>query len=376
MTDCDREPRALIGLLGRLDRPTDALRDYCLRLSEALGRRGVVFTLREARWERDGWIRTLWSLWKEGRAWQGQWLLVQYTGLMWSRHGFPLAVPLLLGLLKARGCRVAVVFHDVRAGLYKRWIHRRQLDVQYWVMRTAYRLAERSVITIPLDRVPWLPADSRKAVFIPVGANIPSVQDLGLETCTRAATAQKTVAVFGVSSWRVAQQQEVQDVAHAVQIAAKRFPDLRLLVMGRGAEEAAPRLRESLNGCGASLDVRGILPDAEVSRLLASSDVFLFARGSLSTRRGSGLAAIACGVPLVAYQGEETAFPVTEAGVLLVPEGDRDALASALLRVLSDDSLRQSLRERNLRAQQEWFSWEPIANQLIGVLGMGAERRK
>ncbi len=358
----------IIALVGRRDEPTDAVRDYCAKLAGAVQAQGVPFEIAEVPWFTLTWLPALWRFWRLAASWKGHWVLVQYTALMWSRRGFPVFVPILLGLLRARACRVAVVFHDVRSVPGKRWIDRWRVAVQYWVMRTAYRLAERSVLTVPPDRAPWLPADSRKAVFVPVGANIPSVQDLGLESSTRTTPAQKTVAVFGVSTWPAAQQQEVKDIARAVLAAAKKFPGLRLLVMGRGAEEAGSRFHEALNGCKANLDVRGILPGAEVSRLLASSDVLLFARGPLSTNRGSGLAGVACGVPLVGYGGRDTTFPLTEAGAVVVPEGDRDALSAALVKVLAEAELRSALREKSLQAHATWFSWEAIASKMLESL--------
>ncbi len=358
----------IIALVGRRDEPTDAVGDYCAKLAGAIQAQGVPFEIAEVPWFTLKWLRALWRLWRLAGSWKGHWMLVQYTALMWSRRGFPVFLPVVLGLLRAQGCRVAVVFHDVRSVPGKRWIDRRRVALQYWVMRTAYRLAERSVLTVPLERVPWLSADSRKAVFVPVGANIPSMQDLGFESSIRATPEQKTVAVFGVSTWPAAQQQEVKDIAHAVLAAAEKFPGLRLLVLGRGAEEARPRFHEDLNGCKADLDVRGILPGAEVSRLLASSDVLLFARGPLSTNRGSGLAGVACGVPLVAYGGRDTTFPLTEAGAVVVPEGDRDALSAALLQVLAEDELRSALREKSLRAHATWFSWEAIASKMLESL--------
>jgi glycosyltransferase involved in cell wall biosynthesis len=94
---------------------------------------------------------------------------------------------------------------------------------------------------------------------------------------------------------------------------------------------------------------------------LAQADVLLFARGQISTRRGSALAGIACGLPVVAYSGPDTTAPVTEAGVVLVKEGDSEGLAAALERVLSDARLRAALRKRSRRAQQRYFSWSAIA---------------
>jgi glycosyltransferase involved in cell wall biosynthesis len=89
----------------------------------------------------------------------------------------------------------------------------------------------------------------------------------------------------------------------------------------------------------------------------------------LSSRRGSALAGIACGLPVVGYRSEETAFPVTEAGVVLVAPRDRVLLAEALVRVLADDDWRQQLRTRSRAAQEQYFSWEVISGLFLDMLG-------
>ena len=112
----------------------------------------------------------------------------------------------------------------------------------------------------------------------------------------------------------------------------------------------------------------GVLPPEEVSRTLADSDALLFVRGQISTQRGSAIAGVACGLPLVAYSGPHTAHPITEAGVIQVPQGDRQELGKALVRVLTDEPLWQDLHQRSLRAQQKYFSWPVIAGRYSKVL--------
>jgi len=120
----------------------------------------------------------------------------------------------------------------------------------------------------------------------------------------------------------------------------------------------------------------GVRSGAEISSALCSSDVFLFVRGGLSTRRGSGLAALGCGLPVVAYRGEETGFPLTDAGIVFVPEGDVELLGDELARVLLDRELRLQMSERNLAVFRQWFSWDQIASRWIGVLRLNKELSK
>jgi glycosyltransferase involved in cell wall biosynthesis len=98
------------------------------------------------------------------------------------------------------------------------------------------------------------------------------------------------------------------------------------------------------------------------------ADALLCVRGHLSTRRTTGIAGIACGLPVIGYEGGETGYPMTEAGAVLVPDGDREALARALARVLVEEDLWRTLHQRNLSAHERFFSWDAIARCYMRVL--------
>ena len=84
---------------------------------------------------------------------------------------------------------------------------------------------------------------------------------------------------------------------------------------------------------------------------------------SVTSRGGLGkegfslvaLEAMGVGTPVVAYDYGGPPEVLGECG-LLVPPGDRDALAEALLRVLEDGALREQLAECGRRRARERFS--------------------
>ena len=128
------------------------------------------------------------------------------------------------------------------------------------------------------------------------------------------------------------------------------------------------RFREALDGSPVEYQALGVLPAEEVSSVLAASDVALFVRGTISTQRSSAIASIANGVPLVAYACPCLPGPLAEAGVVPVPWGDREALAQAALRVLTDGQLWLDLHQRSERAHQKYFSWEAVAGRFAELL--------
>src|SRR5690242_18314260 len=102
-----------IALLGRRDKPTDAVEEYCRYLGEALGDHGFDLQLVHVDFAQRGWSGALEELRRQATNWRGKWVLVQYTSLAWSKRGFPLNFNRVLNLLRNAGARVAVVFHDV-----------------------------------------------------------------------------------------------------------------------------------------------------------------------------------------------------------------------------------------------------------------------
>lgn len=357
---------APLALLGRLDLPTDGVRDYCSQLSEAFARCGEHLDAVEMRWESQSWLKAIRQLWRESRQWRGRWVLFQYTALMWSRRGFPVGALAVLWILKLHGAKICAVFHDIRYDQARGWKQRLRVAFQYRTMRLALRWAERCVLTVPASQVPWLPKNSAKAVFIPVGSGIPETRSQ-VQNCGAKPDGVRTVAVFGVTGGAQAEN-ESEDISYVVRDAISKSGNLRLLILGRGSSEAEALLLRDLEGSGVELSALGVLPAEQIRENLAKADVLLCVRGHISSRRSSAIAGIACGLPIVGYRGEETAFPITEAGVLLAENGNRDGMADALCRVLSDEKLREELRQRSVAAEKKYFSWDAIATQFLRVL--------
>ncbi|MGH9864684.1 MAG: hypothetical protein ACRD4H_04645, partial [Candidatus Acidiferrales bacterium] len=253
---------APLALLGRQDLPTDGVRDYCQQLSEAFTRCGEHFDIAEMRWENEGWLKAIGQLWKESGEWRGRWILFQYTALMWSRRGFPIGALAVLWVLKLRGAKICVVFHDIRYDQARGWKQRIRVAFQYRTMRSAFRRAARCVLTVPVAQVPWLPGNSQKATFIPVGSNFPN---MNREVESRNAKLHNvpTIAVFGVTGGAQAKN-ESKDISYVARRAISKCVRLRLMIIGRGASEAEAILRRDLDGSGVEVLVRGVLPPEQI----------------------------------------------------------------------------------------------------------------
>lgn len=353
----------MIALLGKGDPLTDGVKDYCEFVGDAMRLRGGDWDVVEVGWEKLGWGPALQQLDALSRGWRGQWVLVQYTALAWSRRAFPTRFLSVLRILKRHRARVAVIFHDANPYHGNRLVDRLRRAVQTQVMRQTYRIADKCILTVPLENIAWLPKNATRAASIPVCANLPS-SDMRAEA-PDIGKRKMRVAVYAVTPGN---EGELEHVRYAMSEAKKHFEELELVMIGRGTEVYGTAYVDALRGSGVQVNIRGILPVQEVIRELCASDAQLFPRGGLASRRGGALAGIACGLPIVGYAGPETGFPLTEAGLETAPAYDTRLLGEALVRVLTDDAHRAQLRERSRRAYAEYFSPSKIAAQIQKAL--------
>ena len=363
-----KHPRRLIALLGQKDMPTDGVEDYCTFLGEALARRGIELKQVRVDWARHGWIGALRRLWRESKGWRDSWVLVQYTALSWSRHGFSFPALAVLAILRRRGALCAVVFHEPwRQGSPSRWIDLMRGACQDWMVRKLHRAAAKGIFTVPLDIVPWLAHYRATAAFIPIGANVPE-RYLAAKYCPGNGT-EKTIAIFCLSL-NESRLGEIEDLACAVRYVHEQGLPVRLLVLGKGSEEARQEIEKALAGTGVRISVRGLMTAEKVSATLCEATALLFVHGRVSQLRGSVLAGVACGLPIVGYSAPLADIITDEAGVELAPFRDKKALGAALLRVLSDDERQARLRAKNLEVQKKYFSWDVIADGYVEALSL------
>jgi glycosyltransferase involved in cell wall biosynthesis len=345
--------------------PTDGVEDYCVFLGQALAARGIELQHARVSWFENGWVSSLRQLSRECTAWRGRWVLLQYTALCWSRRGFPFASLCALAILLRSGARVAVVFHEPRRQGGSRWMDRIRGSCQDWVIQKLYRQSTKSIFTVPIETVAWLQKETDKAAFIPIGANIPECVDCRFKPPLP--NNVKTVIVFGVTE-APHTAREVAEIAGVMGEVSKIVTKLRLVVVGRGSIEAREHLAKALENSNVELEVLGVLPAEGISRELVRADVMLFVRSPITLQRGSAIAGIACGLPVVGFRDKKISGPLKEVGVEWSSWKDWDDLILGLIRVLNDPERWMELHERNIQAQKNYFSWNRIAERYRMIL--------
>jgi glycosyltransferase involved in cell wall biosynthesis len=352
----------LILLLGKRDTPADGVQDYCEYLAEALRRREIQTDIARVDWHSEGWIHALQKLSDQGAKWNGAWVILQYTALSWSRRGFPLGALAILRSLRRQKLHCAVVFHESRqqggAGL----VGLVRGVFQDWVIRRIYSEADIAIFADPLERIEWLPTGRNHAVFIPIGANLPAPEWMAKVPDTQHSENRK-VAIYCLSD-PPNLQNELRDISTAIHVATAGRK-VHVVFLGRGTTEARDEITQAFDGTSTEVSNLGMQDATAVRDTLMSSDAMLCVRGEMYPTRGSAIAGIACGLPIVGYGTSQKAFPISQAGVRLVPYRDSEALGTNLAQVLSDGQLREQLIKASRLAQEKFFSWHTIADQMI-----------
>jgi glycosyltransferase involved in cell wall biosynthesis len=140
-------------------------------------------------------------------------------------------------------------------------------------------------------------------------------------------------------------------------------------------------LQERINRLNLSEHVvfSGLIPREELAQRYQGADIFTFASLWNELFGMPTAEAMACGVPVVTSRiaglPEVVADQLT--GFLVTP-GDSKQLAEAILRLLEDESLRESMGRAGVARVMQHFTWEKITQDLMqhfrAILGSEAEQ--
>ena len=180
---------------------------------------------------------------------------------------------------------------------------------------------------------------------------------------------EPTVVYLG----RLKRYKRIDLALQAVARLALQGTDVKMIVAGKG--DARQDLEEIARGLGISDRVRfaGFVTEAEKEELLSRSWVHVLT----SPKEGWGIASVeasACGTPSVVSDSPGLRETVRhgETG-LIVPHGDVESLASAMVRIM--EPAERDRMGRAARAMAEQYSWDRVADTMEGFLERLAQAR-
>jgi glycosyltransferase involved in cell wall biosynthesis len=142
-----------------------------------------------------------------------------------------------------------------------------------------------------------------------------------------------------------------------------------LALGGEGDLEPDLRARAHGSGAGDAITFLGNLSQHDVARYLAAADVVTVPSvrdhaGNVDGLPNVVMEALASGTPLVATPAGGIGAVVSSGQTgLLVPERDSEALAAAIVRLISDPPLRRTLGTAGRESAASRFSWERTAQR-------------
>ena len=142
---------------------------------------------------------------------------------------------------------------------------------------------------------------------------------------------------------RISPEKQVIDAIKVAELVRQRIPDVRLTVVGKGdylpyVEQVEHYVKD--NGLDEFVKLVGF--ESNVLPYYQRSDILL----STSRFEGFGLALMEskiCGLPMVLYELANLDICKENRGTVIVPQGDINAAADAVVRILSDDTLKKRL---------------------------------
>ncbi len=295
---------------------------------------------------------------------------IQYQTGAYRLHG---AINGLPWRLRGAGPAWVTTFHDLR----EPYLFPKAGPLRGGANRALMAGSRAVIVTNPQDEAALPPTMRPRAVGIPIGANITPAPPSGWERAATRATygagpATTLIAYFGFFN-----ASKGLDTLLTALAQLRQSGDYRLLLVGGGtgasdptdaATWAALQAQIAALGLGEAVQRTGYGSPAAVSAALLSADMAALPfRDGASLRRGSLLAILAHGLPLVTTQPAAapptaTAWPTLTTGqnTLLVPPANPTALAAALAQLAADPTLRSRLAA-GAQALAAQFAWPTIA---------------
>lgn len=158
------------------------------------------------------------------------------------------------------------------------------------------------------------------------------------------------------------------DLLESWQTILARRPDARLAIVGRGNDVKRLEAKSNALGLAGSVRFTGFVTEATLDAMLVRAGGFaLPSRGEASAL--GYLRAMRAGVPCIAG-ADDAGREVIEDGVtgLLVPSGDLDALAKAVIDLLGDTVRRKTMGDAGRARFEERYTFDQFRERIDGVM--------
>ena len=144
------------------------------------------------------------------------------------------------------------------------------------------------------------------------------------------------------------------------------LPDVRLDIVGGGAQFEEVERRIATMPSGSHIRILGLVDRARVPAVMADASVYCLPSFG-EPYAATAIEAMACGKPLVVTDSGGLRYMVSDAGGRRVRPGDGEELASALVEILSSPTLQQKMGAHNRQLAEREYDWPRVSEKLEAV---------
>jgi glycosyltransferase involved in cell wall biosynthesis len=271
-------------------------------------------------------------------------------------HGLHYELP-----LRARLPTVVTV-HDLTLVTHPEWHEAAKVRYFGWALRRAVAAADRVLCvsaTTAADLVEHLGVAAERVDVTPLGTDlVPASEDEVARLRARLDLQGPYLLGLGTHEPR----KDLPTLVRAFAALARELPHTLVLAGLAGWGSGALAGAVAASGVAERVRLTGYVPERDKAALLSGADLLAYP----SRYEGFGLPvleAMACGTPVVTTTGGSLPEVAGDAA-LLVPPGDAQQLAAAVLKLLGDQAARADQARRG-RARAAAFTWERCADLTV-----------
>ena len=270
--------------------------------------------------------------------------------------------PMACLALRLSGFKGRVVLHWHSDILKQKTLLKFYAPLQRWLIRRADTII--GTTPVYLKESPYLQEAQGKTVAVPIGIEPVTFDPTLSEQWKMRYPGKKLVVSIG-------RLVPYKGYPYLISAARQLGPDYQVLIVGDGPIRESLENDIRINGVEGTVKLLGYVEDNEAHALLAACDVFVLS--SVMKTEAFGIVqieAMSLGKPVIATKIPESGVSWVNAdGVsgLNVPVRDATALAEAIRRICSDDSLHQVLAQGARNRYLESFTIERMIEKTIKV---------
>jgi glycosyltransferase involved in cell wall biosynthesis len=314
---------------------------------------------------------------------------IQHEYLLYGRPYYSGLFPLLPLMLRFSGKKVVVTMHSIvpRFSLKQSFFKKYGAGLGLVSLKRLLTIAVTKLIGVFSSRVIVHNEAARevliedygfapgKILVIPHGVDLHGLEfnskdakrRLGLDTVN-------VLLFFGF----IHPRKGIENAIKALSKVQKEYPNTKLIVAGgchRGFGSTGreyikdlERLAKRLGLKHSVLFTKSFIPDNDIPLYFAAADICVlpYTEDGIIGASGALLTAAGYGRPVVAGNVSRFSDVVDQENALVVPHGDPDALAEAVLALLSDLSLQKRISE-GLRRLARRNSWENVSKKTLAL---------